>query len=648
MIVATAGHIDHGKTELVKALTGIDTDRLPEEKARGLSIDIGFAYHELGDGTVTGFVDVPGHERFIRNMLAGVAGIDYALLVVAADDGPMPQTEEHLAILDLLGVDQGCVALTKTDRVPSARVEEAIREVRALLAGTSLGRAEIFPVSAVAGAGIDALRAHLREAAKTVRKRPVGGNFRLAIDRCFTLQGTGLVVTGTVFAGRVVVGDRLVLSPIGREVRVRGLHAQGRAAERGTVGQRCALNLAGGGVNRAHVRRGDWVVASRAHAPTRRVDARIRVLRSEVRPLAHWTPVHLHLGAADVTGRVAVLEDRTVAPGRSALVQLVLDQPVGALWGDRLVLRDQSARRTIAGGSVVDPFPPARGRKRPARLAALAAMEENDPAAALAGLLELHPSGLMLDPFARARNLSSAEAEALWRKVEMVRTGRAEAPVALAVRHWSALREATLAALEDWHADHPNDPGPEEERLRRTLPRRVQREVFGALVIELVRDGRVVRDGTHLRLPAHRPAMTPQESALWERVRPLLEEGGLRPPRVRELAADLGVEPAAMERFLVRAAKLGLVVRVAPNRFYAPDPLVELAVLAESLAAESADGMFSAAAYRDRTGIGRNLAIQVLEHFDRIGFTVRVGDSRRLRRSVADAFPESRSRHSSQ
>ncbi|HXF66827.1 MAG TPA: selenocysteine-specific translation elongation factor, partial [Burkholderiales bacterium] len=371
MIVATAGHIDHGKTTLVKALTGVDTDRLPEEKARGISIDLGFAYLPLESGEVIGFVDVPGHERFIRNMLAGVCGIDFALLVVAADDGVMPQTVEHLHILDLLGVRRGLAVLTKSDRVPPERLAQVRVEVAELLATTRLAGIPVLATSAVTGAGVEELRRALVEAAAQQARRSAEGQyFRLAIDRAFIIAGSGTVVTGTVFNGSVAPGDRLVISPRGTPVRVRALQIRGEPASRAQAGQRCALNLSGADLET--VARGDWVLAEPIHAPTQRLDARVTVLAAETRALRHWTPLHVHLATADVTARIAIPGGAEIAPGASALVQLVLEKPIGALNGDRFILRDQSARRTLGGGVVLDPFARAARRAPEARRARLA------------------------------------------------------------------------------------------------------------------------------------------------------------------------------------------------------------------------------------------------------------------------------------
>jgi len=416
MIVGTAGHIDHGKTSLVKALTGVDTDRLPEEKARGITLDLGYAYTPLPAGDVLGFVDVPGHEKLVHNMLAGATGIDFVLLVVAADDGPMQQTREHLQILDLLGLRRGVVALTKTDAVSSDRASQAEAETAALLARSTLGGARVFPVSSVTRRGVDALRGYLEHEAAVLPPRSREGYFRLAVDRCFTLAGAGTVVTGTVFSGQVAVGDTLVLSPPGCEVRVRSIHAQNQPAQAGHAGQRCALNLVGEGFDKSRVRRGHWVLARPVHAPTQRLDVELTLLESEGRPLTHWTPVHFHLGAAEAMGRVALLEKEQLEAGRTALAQLVLDRDVGVLHGDRFVLRDQSALRTMGGGRVLDPFPPGRGRRAVARLTLLRSWASGAPEEGLRATLEHNPYGVDVTRFAQTWNLTASQMQMLVRQ----------------------------------------------------------------------------------------------------------------------------------------------------------------------------------------------------------------------------------------
>ena len=371
MIIGTAGHVDHGKTALVKALSGIDADRLAEEKRRGITIDLGYAYTDTPNGTL-GFVDVPGHERFVHTMLAGASGIDAALLVVALDDGVMPQTREHVQILELLGIDRGVIALTKSD-LATARLGEVIAEMRSLLAKTSLAASPLLPVSAITGDGIEELRSALL--ALGPRGRDSDGYPRLAVDRAFTLTGAGLIVTGTLVAGRIRVDDRLMLSPPGIELRVRGQHAQNQPAEEAVAGQRVALNVVGPRLSKDTVTRGDWVLHPDVHAPTARFDIRLRLLAEEARALRADAPAHLHLGAAHVMARVAPLDAERIEPGDSVLARLTLDHPIAALAGDRLVLRDATATRTIGGGVVIDPFPPRRGRRTPERLAQLAALD---------------------------------------------------------------------------------------------------------------------------------------------------------------------------------------------------------------------------------------------------------------------------------
>ncbi len=599
MIVATAGHVDHGKTSLVKALTGVDADRLPEEKKRGMTIDLGFAY--LGK---LGFVDVPGHERFVHNMLAGVSGIDFALLVVAADDGPMPQTREHLAILDLLGVTRGAVALTKVDRVPPERAAEVAAEVQGLLASTTLAGAPLFPLSSITGLGVEALKDHLHRTAEAIGERKIAGNFRLSVDRCFSIAGAGLVVTGTAMSGEIAVGSEVRALIAGVSARVRSIHAQNAKAERGRAGERLALNLAGM-EKKGAIERGDWIVAGAVPPPAARIDARLRVLKEESKPLAHWTPVHVHLGAADVTGRIAILQQDSIAPGTSGLVQLVLERPIGALRGDRFIVRDQSSRRTLGGGRVIDVFPPARGRAKPERLAWLEAMELEDDAAALEALLARSPLGVDLARFTANRNLPAM-------------SGRR-----FSEAHRRALRDKALAALSAWHARAPDAAGPPEEQVLRQL--RLALPSGAELIEELVREGRIVREGASLRLAAHRRQSNPADEALWRRLEPLLAAAKLRPPSLAELSAACVMEPRKLEAALSRLAQQGRVVRVSKTRFFLPGALHQLQEMARAEA--RASGAITAAAFRDRSGIGRNLAIEVLEYFDRIRFTRRAGEA---------------------
>lgn len=630
MIVGTAGHIDHGKTALLRALTGVEGDRRPAERERGITIDLGYVYADLGDASLTGFIDVPGHERFVHNMLAGASGIDLVLLVVAADDGVMSQTREHLAIVQLLGIPRALVALTKIDRVGPQRLAEARTEVEALLAPGPYASARIHAVSSTTGEGLDTLRDALAAAAREVHARSTQGGFRLAVDRAFSVSGAGLVVTGTAFSGSVQVGDELLLGSAGRKFRVRGLHAQNRAAEQAHAGQRVALNIAGERLAADQVRRGDWLLAAELHAPTTRIDIDLHLLPSETRALAHWTPLHVHLGAQDVTGRVALLEDERLAPGDRAFAQLVLNAPVQAVHGDRLVLRDQSAQRTLGGGRVLDPFAPARNRRAEARLAQLHALRRDRLEQALPVLLQHADNGL--DPALLARQFNRPRGS--WQLDEDVaeiatRTG----PRLFTARRWDELGEQLRQALARFHEAQPDELGPDRDRLRRYAFSQLERPVFIALLEQALASKTVESSGPWLHLPDHRVQLGEADEALRERIWPLLLAGAYDPPWTRDLARELNVDEAGMRLLLRKLARLGQLHQVVKDLFYPDETLRELAQKALQLYEEQ--GLIRAAALRDRLAIGRKRSIQLLEYFDRIGFSRRFGNERRVREDSA-------------
>ncbi len=617
MIVGTAGHIDHGKTALVKTLTGVDADRLKEEKARGITIDLGYAYSDLGDGRQLGFVDVPGHERFVHNMLAGATGIDAALLVVSAAEGVKPQTVEHLQIVDLLGLNRGIVALTKADLADDDLILERMAEVETLLASTSLAGAEIVPVSALTGQGVDELKAKLLALGES--GKGATGFARLAVDRSFVLSGTGIVVTGTVHAGEIRIDDRLVLTPSGLEARVRSLHAQNRPAEIGRAGERCALNLTGTRLSKDSVRRGDWVVSPELHAPTDRIDVRLKLLASEGQPLKHWSPVHIHLGAAHVMGRVALIEDDKLGPGEAGLAQLVLDEKVGALAGDRIILRDPSATRTIAGASVIDPFGPPRNRRSERRRAELVALDNPD-GEALQKLLRLESGFVEMARFGQSRNLRPPEVESLLKSAG----GESLEGFGFLAETLSAARSDIVDTLKAFHVAKPDAPGLQPERLRVTLARRWPIPVFRILLDREVRAKKVTVDGPYLRIPGHSLTLGPKDEALWNKVSVELQRERFKPPRVRDFAQAYSVPEPDMRRLLQRLARIGRVVEVAPDQYFLRPVVAEMIAIAHAFGRE-----FSAAEFRDKLDNGRKVAILILEFFDRHGVTVRRGDLRR-------------------
>jgi len=629
MIVATAGHIDHGKTLLIKTITGIDTDRLPEEKKRGISIDLGFAYLPLSQGGLIGFVDVPGHERFIRNMLVGVSGIDYALFVVAADDGVMPQSIEHLQILNLLGVNRGVAVITKIDRVDASRVQQVYGEVQALLAPTLLFKIPVLSVSSLSGAGIDELKALLaREAVAKARRPPNGQHLRFAIDRAFTIAGSGTVVTGTVFNGSVGVGDRLLISPVGREVRVRSIEIHGKPMKMANAGERCALNLSGTDVDL--VRRGDWVMAEPIHRPTCRLDVHFSVLHNRERPLQHWTPVHLHLATADIAARVSLPSGGVINPGCNGIGQLVLDSPVCALHGDRFIIRDQSYKVTIGGGKILDPLPPAK-RRNSARNKILAALDMPDYLASLSALAENKENPLDLAHFEAIFNISPKVAADAYCQSHLVPLGKVKR-VAIKRSHLEDLHDSILKEVEAFHFSHPQSVGIATGALRELLAPQLNEEAFECLLRMLAEDRRIEVHGSLVRNLSHDPTANSADAQLWKIVQPALVITGLNAPLLSELAKTLNIQETILRDLLYRQVKTGNVYRVGGNRFYLKATMARLAELAKATAAGQTNGFFTPAQYRDKLGIGRSLAMEILDVFDRLAITQRIGDARKMRK----------------
>jgi selenocysteine-specific elongation factor len=639
MIIGAAGHVDHGKTALVKALTGVAGDRLKEEKARGITIDLGFAYLQIESGPVLGFVDVPGHERFVHTMVAGASGIDFALLAVAADDGVKPQTLEHLAIIDMLGVRRGLVALTKTDVVGPERLAAVAGEVRAAVVGTMLEGADILPVSSLTGQGVNELRARLVAHAADTADRSEEGRFRLAVDRVFTLPGVGVVVTGAVQSGSVRAGDRVMISPSGLPARVRSLHAQNSPAEIGQAGQRCALNLSDQRVSKGAIRRGDMVLDPELHAPTDRIEARLRLLPSEAKPIGQWFPVRLHHAAAEVGAHIVLLGDDPILPGESADVQLALDRPIAAALLDRYVIRDVSAQRTIGGGQFIDLRAPARRRRTPERRAQREALAIADPSAAFVALLAAPPFAWDLAAFARDRALSAAQTERLAEKLDLVLLESSASRIAISSDRWRIFTASLVEQLAIYHDEYPDLQGIGREKLRMLLQPRLPAPVFVIAVQKAARSRKLVLDGSFVRLAAHTARLAPHDEAAWAVIAPLL--GGaerFRPPRVRDIAETTGRPERDVRRVLKLAGRMGWADEVAHDHFFLRATVREMTTIIVEDAAQADGGAFAAAQFRDRVANGRKLAIQILDFFDRHGVTLRKGDLRRVNKHRLDLF----------
>ncbi|HUH87624.1 MAG TPA: selenocysteine-specific translation elongation factor [Pusillimonas sp.] len=627
MIVGTAGHIDHGKTTLVRALTGVETDRLKEEKTRGISIELGYAYTPLENGDILGFIDVPGHEKLVHTMAAGATGIDFGLLVVAADDGVMPQTHEHLAILGLLGVGQGAIALTKVDRVDQARLHTVRAQLAALTVNSFLQDAPVFETNAAAdeAPGVDLLRRHLHEAAQAMTARRSDGLFRLAVDRVFSLPGHGTVVTGTVHDGVVDVDAhaQLHLMPAGRPVRVRSIHAQNQPSAQGRAGQRCALNL--GGLEREAAKRGDWIADARCFTPSRNVDVQLTLLDSADAAVKAWTPLHVHLGAAHYVAHAVPLSPDPLPVGQSGWVQLVFDEAVCAMPGDRFIVRNAQANRTIGGGMVLDANAPDRKRRSPQRLAWLGAVAQLRLGGGLSVLLDEAPFGLDEPHLMRlmGRNPQPQElpVDALW---VQARGGSNPVRTLILQSHWDHLGSRAEEALNDFHERWPDEPGLDAARLRRVALPTIPETLWLALRDELVAAKRLVRNGPWLHRPGHEASLSAEETELAERLLPAIHAGAYDPPWVRDMAHKFDQPEDHVRQLLRKLVRSGQVYQVVRDLFYHRERVAQLAALLEQ---QGGSAGITAAQFRDATGLGRKRAVQILEFFDRAGYTRRLRDA---------------------
>ncbi len=642
MILAIAGHVDHGKTAMVAALTGTDTDRLPEEKARGMSIDIGFAYADLAGGRRIGLVDMPGHERFLGNLIAGLAAVDGVLLVVAADSGPQAQTHAQLAILSLLDLPPSLVVLSKVDRVDDARRAAASAEAQAALRAAGMAERPVQPFSAASGEGRAALLSRLHELAgrQGAAAGPWArdGRFRLSVDRAFLRPGAGPVVTGGVTAGRLAVGDAAMLSPAGIEVRAREIRAMDRPADVALAGQRCAIGLTARALDRAGlgrtggIGRGQWLLHPDLHRPSQRLDVLLRTAGL----LPDGRQVTLHLGAARLQARLALHDLPGGSPPGLVAAHLRLDRPAAALAGDRLLLRDPASGAALAAGRVLDPWPPDRGMMRPARAAQLAALAIPDAGRQAAALLAASPDGVDLARLALSRNAGPAALAALYDGIGAVRPapGLAVAPAA-----WQALQDDLADAVAAAHAAAPEAPGVARALILRALAPRRAAALAAAGLDAMVATGRLAARGDRVARPGHVPRLRAADEALWLRLAPLLAERP--PPAVPVLGKRLGLSAGSLDRALGRLATFGHLVRIAGNRVVAAADLAVWQAALRDLAARDPVGIRG---FCDATGLGRNFAVALLEHCDRTGMTRPDGAGGRVLATEPDGAEDGPSR----
>ncbi len=629
VVLGTAGHIDHGKTALVRALTGVDTDRLKEEKERGITIDLGFASLDLPGNIRAGVVDVPGHERFVRNMLAGAGGIDMVMLVVAADEGVMPQTREHLAICRLLEIRDGLVALTKMDLVDGEWLELVTEDVREFLKGSFLENRPIIPVSSQSGEGVEEIRTALAERAGDVANKNVEGPFRLPIDRVFSMRGFGVVVTGTLFSGRIHRDERVVLQPKDVTARVRGIQVHGENVNEATAGQRTAINLQG--LDKETVERGDVLAATESLTPTYMIDATLQHLSDAPRALKNRDRIRFHQGTVEAIGRVALIGTGSLQPGESGYVQLRLERPVVVRPEDRYVLRSYSPITTISGGNVLDSHPPKHRRLRPETSERFDALAEADDAArTLLFLKEAGPRGMPpadLFPRTAAGRKSLMDALAEFEKEGTVIWADAQSGWAVHQEAMHALQSSVHALLEHFHRENPLRPGIPKEELRSRLPD-VPEKVFGTLLKKIGEAG-VVAEGEVVRLTSHEVSLGADQSQLRNKIDQLYRKAGYQPPRLDEACEQLAITANKDREVIQVLVGEGVLIRVKGDLLYHQESLKGIKESLTTYLKEK--GKISASGFRDLLGITRKHAIPLLEHLDSTRFTMRVGDNRVLR-----------------
>jgi selenocysteine-specific elongation factor len=632
IIVGTAGHIDHGKTELVKALTGIDTDRLKEEKERGITIDIGFAFLTIGE-TRFGFVDVPGHERFVKNMLAGVHGIDLVVLVVAADESIMPQTREHFDICRLLDVKSGAVAITKIDLVDDELLELVEEEVREFVKGSFLERAPVVRVSSRTGEGIDEMKQVLSDLAQAVQEKNLNALPRLPIDRVFSMRGFGTVVTGTLISGRLHEGEIVDILPGGRRASVRGLQVHNASVKTAQAGERTAINVQGVGVDQ--LQRGDTLVPAGRFQATSMLDARLNLLPSSPQSIKNRTRVRLHLGTAELLARVILLDREELPPGESGLVQFRLETLSFALPGDRYIIRRYSPQVTIGGGMIIDAFPPKHRMYRPdaawsqSLIDQLTRLENGDAAGRLA--VWTHQAGrhgVSVNDLVARSGLPDEELE---RALADRLAQRQLVEVTAKMRHfittetYAALRAEMKHLLEQFHSANPLADGMSREELRQRLLSDAKDEFSSALINRLAQEPEFRAEREWVALAAHQITLSTDETQAQERLLKTFIESGYQPPTLEEAADRLGIDLTLARKLFHLLVTRGHLVRLG-ELIFATEHLRRLVEKIRAL--KSTTGKLDVATFKELTGATRKYAIPLLEYLDRQGVTRRVGNDR--------------------
>jgi selenocysteine-specific elongation factor len=632
IILGTAGHIDHGKTSLIKAMTGIDTDRLKEEKERGITIELGFASLDLPGGQHLGIVDVPGHEKFIKNMVAGATGIDIVVMIIAADEGVMPQTREHMEICTLLGVRHGLVAMTKIDLVDEEWLELALEDIRDFSQGTFLENSPILPVSSVNGQGIPELIAALDDIAGDIPPRPPSSLFRLPIDRVFTMKGFGTVITGTLVSGRVKVGDTIMVYPSGITSKVRGLQVHNQSAESAEAGMRTAINFQG--IDRAAVQRGEVLSSPGALISSYMVDLSFHYLASNKKPLKNRTLVRLHTGTSEVLGHLVLLEQEELPPGQTAVAQLRLDSPVAIVKDDRFVVRSYSPIRTIGGGQVLNPTPQKHKRLKPEIISGLQHLADDDPEAIIIyHIQQADYSGVSFSHLKIMSNLTDKQLYTILQHLLSQRTILQidkENRLYIHQTTFDQLNQKSAEYLAKYHETNPLKAGMPKEELRSKFPRLSNSKLFNLVLNQMIKNKQIVQEENTVRLDSHRVSLGVDQADVREKILKTYQEGGLQPLYFREVVKKLDADPKRTKEVLMHLVEEGHIIKTKEDLYFHAKAVAELKKrLVDFL---KSHGEITTPQFKEMTGASRKYVIPLIEYFDSKNVTLRVGDSRKLRK----------------
>ncbi|MBI5967888.1 MAG: selenocysteine-specific translation elongation factor [Deltaproteobacteria bacterium] len=632
VVLGTAGHIDHGKTSLIKALTGVDCDRLKEEKERGITIELGFTSMVLPSGLEISIVDVPGHEKFVRHMVAGATGIDLVALVIAADEGIMPQTREHLDICRLLRVKKGLIALTKIDLVEKDWLDLVREEIKEFVKGTFLEGTAILSLSSVTGEGLKEFVEEVDRLAREVEERSSEGLFRLPIDRVFTMKGFGTVVTGTVISGKVTVGDSLEVLPQGLETKVRGIQAHGKPLGSATAGLRAGVNLQG--LEKAVIDRGNVLALSQTLKPTSVLDVVFQLLSSSPRPLKNRTQVRLHLGTAETMGRAILLDQEEIKPGEESFLQIRLEEPIVALPGDRFVMRSYSPLFTIGGGEVLDAFPSRHKRFSLQVKEEMETLQKGSEDEKLKlRLLKTGPAGLSWAELIMRANLLPAKLKSIAER--LISDGEIMGYNGDRLRYihpqvMADLKRFCLDYLREFHQKNPLQPGAMKEELKTKLPPQVDARLFNHLLSTLMEEKKIAAEKETVRLISHTISLREEEKDLRKRIVLLYAKAKLQPPVVKEVASELSASENDLKPVLQLLTKEGTLVKVKEDLYFHRQALEELEGKMISFLKDHKE--MSPTQFKEISRVSRKFAIPLMEHFDAKKVTMRIGDKRVLRK----------------